>query len=105
MGYRVKIMPRAERDLADIYRRINASSSDAAYLWYTLLRDAIRSLRDTPNRCPPTPEDKNLRHLLYGGKPYVYRVIYRVVERYTAAVDILHVRRGSRQEFRTADLR
>ena len=103
MAYRVKITPRAQRDLAGIYRSIDAPSSGAAVSWYLGLRDAIRSLRLRPNRCPETPEDKGLRHLLYGNRPYVYRVIYRVVES-QQEVDILHIRHGARQEFKPADL-
>src|SRR5277367_3436865 len=72
MAYRVKIMPRAERDLADIYQRIEASTSDASLTWYRGLRDALRALRNSPNRCPVTPEDRELRHLLYGDKPHIY---------------------------------
>jgi plasmid stabilization system protein ParE len=33
----------------------------------------------------------------------VYRVIYLVIER-QKEVDILHIRHGARQEFKTADL-
>ena len=102
MAYRVKIMVRAQRDLIDLYQKIKARSSDAAFIWYRGLREAIRSLRDNPQRCPATPENKDLRHLLYGNRPYVYRVIYRVVER-QKQVDILHVRHGARQEFKTID--
>src|ERR1035438_2186018 len=70
MAYRIKIMPRAQRDLSSLYDW-NASSSDAALTWYRGLRDAIRTLRNSPNRCPVTPEDRDLRHLLYGSKPHV----------------------------------
>jgi plasmid stabilization system protein ParE len=91
-------MPRAQRDLLDLYRRIGARSSDAAFTWYHGLRQAIRSLRDNPRRSPATPENPGLRHLLYGNKPHIYRVIYRVVERQKEA-HILHVRHGARQEF------
>jgi plasmid stabilization system protein ParE len=103
MEYRVKIMPRAERDLAGIYDWIGALSSQAAHTWYRGLRDAIRTLRNAPNRCPVTPEDRSLKHLLYGGKPHVYRVIYRVLEK-QKQVDVFHIRHASRQEFKTAEL-
>jgi plasmid stabilization system protein ParE len=103
MAYRVKITRRAQRDLANIYRNINAPSSSAAVTWYIGLRDAIRSLRLSPNRCPATPEDTGLRHLLYGNMPYVYRVIYQVIES-QKEVEILHIRHGARQEFKPADL-
>jgi toxin ParE1/3/4 len=104
MAYRVKIMPRAQRDLLDLYQKIDARSSDTAVIWYRGLKEAIRSLRDNPQRCPATPENKDLRHLLYGNRPYVYRVIHRVVER-QKEVDILHVRHGARQGVKTVDLR
>ena len=88
-------MPRAERDLAGIYDWVGADSSDAALLWYTGLREAIRTLRNTPNRCPATPEDRALRHLLYGAKAHLYRVIYRVLEK-RKLVEVLHIRHGAR---------
>ena len=73
-------MPRVQRDLSGIYDWIDADSSAAALTWYRGLKDAIRTLRNRPNRCPVTPEHGDLRHLLYGHKPRVYRVIYRVIE-------------------------
>ena len=103
MAYRVRITPRAQRDLLDLYHRIGARSSDAALIWYRGLKHAIRSLRDNPNRCPVTPENERFRHLLYGAKPHVYRVIYQVTEK-QKEVDVLHLRHGARQEFKTDDL-
>jgi toxin ParE1/3/4 len=103
MAYRVKIVPRAQRDLSDICDWIGVRTSDAALNWYRGLREAIRGLKNSPNRCPLTPEDRNLRHLLYGNKPHVYRVIYRVVEK-QKQVDVIHIRHGARQAFRTGEL-
>jgi plasmid stabilization system protein ParE len=94
MAYRVKIMPRAQRDPDWIYRWIGAGSSGAALAWYRGLREAIRSLRNNPRRSPATPENAAFRHLLYGAKPHVYRVIYRIVEK-QKEVEILHVRHGA----------
>ena len=45
-----------------------------------------------------TPEDNNLRHLLYGNKPHIYRVIFRISPE-SKAVEILHIRHGARREF------
>jgi toxin ParE1/3/4 len=103
MEYRVRIMPRAERDLSGIYEWIGAHSSNAALTWYRGLRDAIRTLRKSPGRCPPAQEHRTLRQLLYGSKPHVYRVIYRIVES-QKQVDVLHIRHGARQEFKTDEL-
>jgi plasmid stabilization system protein ParE len=91
-------MPRAKRDLSVIYNSIGAHTSDAASTWYRGLRDAIRTLRNSPNRCPMTPEDNGLRHLLYGNKPHIYRVSYRVLEK-QKQVHVLHIRHGARQAF------
>jgi plasmid stabilization system protein ParE len=97
VAYLVSITARAERDLTSIYERINVESSGAALKWYRGLKRQILSLEEHPNRCPITPEDKNLRHLLYGRKPNIYRVIYRVVEHHQR-VDILHIRHGARHK-------
>jgi plasmid stabilization system protein ParE len=102
MAYVVRITARAERDLVSIYEEINAPNSAAAQLWYRGLKEAILSLAEKPNRSAVTPENKQLRHLLYGAKPHVYRVIYRVSTR--RQVDVLHIRHSARQKFRAADL-
>jgi toxin ParE1/3/4 len=84
MAYRVELTLRAERDLNYIYAYILADDSDAAARWYFGLEDAIRKLRSFPRRCPVAPESKlsksKLRHLLYGSKRDVYRVIYDIDE-------------------------
>ena len=103
MAYVVRIAARAERDLVSLYEEINAPDSAAARRWYRGLKQAILSLAERPNRCPVTPENKRLRHLLYGEKPHLYRVIYRVDSR-RRQVDVLHIRHGARQKFRTSDL-
>lgn len=96
MGFRVKIMPRAQRDLAALYREIG--DSPAARAWYAGLREGIRSLRDNPRRCPIAPEDAKIRHWLYGNKPHVYRILYRILEK-ARQVDILHIRHGAMDAF------
>ena len=103
MAYLVKLTSRAERDLAHLFEEINAKHSDAAQKWYGHLKEAILSLDERPNRCPVTPETAKLRHLLFGRKPNIYRVIYRVMAR-QKSVEILHVRHGARRKLRTSDL-
>jgi len=103
MAYVVNVTHRAERDLAFLYDEINAEHSDAALQWYRGLKEAILSLEEHPNRCPVTPENANLRHLLYGHKPHVYRVIYRVLQR-RKQVDVLHIRHGARRRFKPSDV-
>lgn len=102
MAYRVEITARAERDLAALYLYINAQNSDAAREWYYGLKSAILGLKKLPDRNPFTPEDKRLRHLLYGSKPNVYRVIYQVKKKERKIV-VLHIRHGARQRLRRSD--
>jgi plasmid stabilization system protein ParE len=98
MAYLVNLTARAERDLILLYEHIRAAESPAALRWYQGLEQAILSLEHFPNRYPATPESKRLRHLLYGHKPNIYRVIYRVLER-AKRVDVLHIRHGARRRF------
>jgi toxin ParE1/3/4 len=100
VAYLVNITSRAERDLAHLYGEINAEHSDAALKWYRGLKEAILSLEDHPNRCPATPEKKQLRHLPYGHKPHLYRVIFRVLGK-QKQVDVLHIRHGARRKLKT----
>jgi toxin ParE1/3/4 len=103
MAYLVKLMPRARRDLRLIFDHIHATESAAALRWYQALEQEILSLEESPNRCSITPESTNLRHLLFGHKPRVYRVIYRVLEE-KKQVHVLHIRHGARRGFRVRDL-
>jgi toxin ParE1/3/4 len=50
-----------------------------------------------------TPEKAQLRHLLYGNKPHVYRVIFRVVEK-QKRVDVLHIRHGARDKLKAPEV-
>lgn len=102
MAYLVSLTARAERDLARLYAQIDAEESDAALKWYRGLKEAILSLELQPNRCPVTPESDKFRQLLYGDKPHVYRVIYRVLEK-QKQVEVLHIRHGARRRFKGAD--
>ena len=103
MAFLVNLTARAQRDLASLYGEINAQESGTAWVWYRGLREAILSLEEMPNRCPATPERARLRHLLYGHKPHVYRIIFRVLER-QKRVDVLHIRHAARREFTESNL-
>jgi hypothetical protein len=50
-----------------------------------------------------TPENAGLKHLLYGHKPHIYRVIYRVLEKHKQ-VDVLHIRHAARRKFKAPDV-
>ena len=103
MANPVSTTPYAEHDLARLYRQVNAEYSDAAMEWYLGLKEAILSLEQQPNRCPLTRKKDKLRHLLYGRKTHVYRVIYRVIEK-QKQVEVLHIRHGARRKLKPSDL-
>jgi plasmid stabilization system protein ParE len=102
MAYLVELTLRAERDLEFLYERISVSNSAAAARWFNRLEEAIYTLERFPRRCPVAPESKGakrrLRHLLYGAKPDVCRVIYAVDER-RKVVRVLTVRHRAMDEF------
>jgi plasmid stabilization system protein ParE len=104
MAYVVKITLRAERDLTQLFEAINAVHSEAALEWYRNLKAAILSLREQPNRCSEVWGRVGLRHLLYGRKPHIYRVIFRILER-QKCVEVLHIRHGARQKLKPSDLK
>jgi toxin ParE1/3/4 len=103
MAYLVNITSRAERDLAHLYGKINAEYSDAALKCYRGLKAAILTLEEHPSRCPVTRKSDKLRHLLYGNKPHIYRVIYRVLEK-QKEVEVLHIRHGARRKLKPSDV-
>jgi len=103
MTYLIDITDRAERDLDSVFEVIHAGDSEAALKWYKGLYEAILTLERLPHRCPSTRENRQFRHLLYGNKPHVYRVIYRILEK-QKQVEVLHVRHGARREFISSEL-
>jgi plasmid stabilization system protein ParE len=102
MAYLVELTLRAERDLDYLYQRISAGDSAEAARWFNGLEAAIYTLERFPRRCPVAPESKRtkrrLRHLLYGAKRDVYRIIFEVDER-RKTVRILAIRHTAMDEF------
>jgi mRNA-degrading endonuclease RelE of RelBE toxin-antitoxin system len=107
MPYSVEFATRAARDLEILYLEKNAEESPAAARWFDGLEQAVYALEMHPNRCPVAPEarkvKRKLRHLLYGAKPHVYRVIYEVDER-RQKVWVLTIRHAARKRLKASDL-
>ena len=99
MAYAVNLAPQAMADLDSIFEAINAEHSQAAAEWYRHLETAILSLEHLPSRCSSTPERPNLRHLLFGNKPHVYRIIFSVDEA-RLIVNVAQIRHGARRPMR-----
>jgi plasmid stabilization system protein ParE len=99
MAFRVEITEQAERDGEAILEwLISHHAGDSGLRWFQGLKDTIATLSELPKRCPLAPENKNLafgvRHLLYGRKPHVYRILFTIEG---DTVFILHIRHGRRE--------
>jgi toxin ParE1/3/4 len=107
MTYLVEFAARAVCDLEILYIEKNAAESHAAARWYNGLEQAVYALASHPNRCPIVPEarraKRKLRHLLYGNRPHIYRVIYEIDEG-RQTVSVLAIRHGSRRRIKPGDL-
>jgi plasmid stabilization system protein ParE len=98
MKYSVIIEASARRDIEDIACWRSSYSKDAAREWHQRVKKAIHSLSETPRRCALAPEndafDVEIRHLLYGRRRYIYRILFTIRGK---DVHIFHVRHGARE--------
>ena len=98
MTYRVELTDRAFRDLAILYEEKHVDESKAAARWFNGLEKAVDTLESLPRRCASALESKKcgrpLRHLLYGKRPHVYRVIFEIDEP-RKVVNVLTIRHGA----------
>jgi plasmid stabilization system protein ParE len=98
MTYRVEQTDRAARDLRLLFVFIHAGDSAAATRWFNGIEKAMETLGESPQRCPIAAENRRgqtIRQLLYGRKPHVYRILFRVKAK-DRVVSIIHVRHGAR---------
>jgi plasmid stabilization system protein ParE len=107
MAYRVELAARAARDLEILYEEKHVAESQTAARWFNGLEEAVHALADYPERCPMAPEarrmKRKIRHLLYGNKPHIYRVVYDIDER-RKTVWILTIRHGARRQLKPSHL-
>ena len=80
MAYRVDLTERAARNLRRIYQTINAKDAAQARIWFHGLEKTIISLDEHPARGAIIAEDDSLRHLHYGRRRHVCRIIYAIDE-------------------------
>ncbi|HXJ96550.1 MAG TPA: hypothetical protein VMT20_27240 [Terriglobia bacterium] len=83
MAFRVKTTARAKRDLDAILAwLLSQEAGETGLRWFQGLREAVASLSHSPERCALAPENSSfpfeVRHLLYGRKPHVYRVLFTI---------------------------
>jgi len=98
MTFPVRFLAAADRDAAAIYARITEAAPIHGPIWYQRLIATIESLQASPRRCALAPENDRVsvevRHLLFGRKPHIYRVLFTIVG---DTVFILRIR-GPRQQ-------
>ncbi len=98
MAFRVEITQEAEADSVAILEwLISRRAGDTGLRWFQGLERAIESLSSMPERCSLAPENAahpfEVRHLLYGRKPHVYRVVFTIDSAVVYVLRILHGRR------------
>jgi plasmid stabilization system protein ParE len=99
MAFRVELSERAQTDIAAIYDWLHSQQAGTAgERWFVALREAIGSLSEIPLRCRVAPESRDspveVRQLLYGREPHVYRILFAVDG---DLVQVLHVRHARRR--------
>jgi plasmid stabilization system protein ParE len=78
-----------------IYDAVEADTSLQAFAWFERLAQAVYSLERFPNRGTSVSGSKKLRHLLFGKRPSVFRIIY-VIDKGHQVVNVLHIRHAAR---------
>ncbi|HEY6342228.1 MAG TPA: type II toxin-antitoxin system RelE/ParE family toxin [Bryobacteraceae bacterium] len=103
MAFRVEYSSEAEADLRGILEwLISQHAGRTGLRWFEGLEEAVASLCKAPLRCPLAPEGKRfpfeVRHLLYGRKPHVYRIIFTIEGERVVILHIWHGRRRHLEE-------
>ena len=97
MRYLVRLTPTAVSEAEQLYEWLLDNAPDRGPQWYNGLIDKIETLARRPRRCPRAPESESfqeeIRQLLYGKRPGVYRILFRVTDN---TVEVLHIRHGAR---------
>jgi plasmid stabilization system protein ParE len=110
MAYTVSLTATAEADAYAAFERIRKVAPFHAARWLADLFAAIRTLADMPARCPVIPEADELgrpvRHLLYGKRTGVYRIIFDIQEASEEGprVRVLRIWHGARDHISAEDI-
>jgi plasmid stabilization system protein ParE len=97
MKYRVDVSDEANRNADQAYRYIARDSPSRAKRWYSGLLRAIASLATHPRCCEVAVESawigREIRQLLYGKRPGVYRILFEIDD---DEVRVLYIRHAAR---------
>lgn len=107
MAYKLVIFPQAESDIGEAVAYLSERAPEATQRWYTLVKSEIESLAEMPARCPLSSEATKLgvelRQLLYGKRPGIYRIVFRILQE-SREVHVIAVRHGARKSLDAAEI-
>ena len=105
MTYTVEVTATAEFEAEAAFLWLNERTNIHAIEWLGGLHKAIAGLDQFPQRWPTARENNSfreeIRQLLYGKSPHVYRVLFVIHER---TVHVLHVRHGARGTMEASEI-
>jgi plasmid stabilization system protein ParE len=97
MKYSIEVTSTAKQEAGEAFAWLSERAPYEADEWFHGLVDAMAGLSEFPNRWPLAREDdalgQEIRQLLYGKRPHIYRVLFIVRK---STVHVLHVRHGAR---------
>ena len=98
MAFRVEITAEAQEDADAILAwLLSEGAGETGLRSFLGLEGAMASLSSFPKRCALAPENREfpfeVRQLLYGRKPHVYRILFTMDAH---VVQVLHIRHGRR---------
>ena len=105
-NHKVVLQKRASQDLEDAYLNAAKRAPLTAATWLNRFHNALKTLQQSPERCPRAPENRKtkraeLREFLYGRRPNVFRAVYYIDGN---TVRILRIRRAARRSLTRREL-
>jgi plasmid stabilization system protein ParE len=98
MEYRFRFDPRSAAEVNRIVERIAEMSPTRADKWYDGLLKRIAKLKSSPRICPVAPESERVgfevRELLYGKRPSIYRILFTIHEDFIEIRAVWHGSHG-----------
>lgn len=99
MHYEVVITPSGKADIFETNTWLLENYPNIADKWLWETSRAVTSLARLPERCAVSAEsavfDVEVRQLLYGKKPHVYRILFSIRETKVFVLRVRHTRQKS----------
>jgi plasmid stabilization system protein ParE len=103
--YTIEVAATAEEEAEAAFNWLSERTSVHAQEWLDGLYDALHGLAEFPTRWPLARENRRveeeIRQLLYGKLPHVYRVLFVIRGN---VVHVLHIRHGARRAMRRKEI-